>query len=47
MLFKGRNCLRVFVIEDTKDRLRQAMNRIAIRIRHRDIGEDHTSVGIK
>lgn len=47
VLFKGSNGLRLFVIEDTKGGSRQAMNRIAIRIRHRDIGEDNTSVGMK
>jgi hypothetical protein len=45
--FKRRNHLRLFVIEDAKDGLRQAMNRIVIRIRDGDIGEDNTSVGMK
>ena len=47
MLLKRCNHLRLFVIEDTKSGLRQTMNRIAIRIRDRDIGEDSTSTGLK
>jgi hypothetical protein len=47
VLFKGRNRLRLFVIEDVKGGLRQAMNRIAVRIRDRDIGEDYTGVAME